>query len=315
MFKTPILFLVFNRPETTFIVFNAIRKIRPSKLYIAGDGPRDFVPDDMEKCKEVRDIVSKVDWPCEINTLFREENLGCKLAVSGAITWFFDQVDSGIILEDDCLPDLSFFEYCSELLAKYENHNEIMLIGGNNFHKMPLDVPESYYFSKYAHIWGWASWRRAWDNYNVDISDYGITFNEINFASIFQSKSEKKYWLDIFHKVTSGYVDTWDYQLIYAIWKVKGMCITPRVNLVRNIGLNGNTTHLFLKDSFKNNLKLSRMKFPLNHPKMEINEIADIETYNNLFRRSFRRVFRLIHENSFGSLFYYLKRATLPSNK
>lgn len=308
-FDTPILFLVFNRPETTSIVFNEIKKIKPSKLYIAADGPRDFVPNEIAKCNEVKEIVNQIDWPCEINTLFREKNLGCKMAVSVAITWFFDQVDSGIILEDDCLPDLSFFDYCSQLLLKYENYDEVMLIGGNNFHKDPPDISASYYFSNYSHIWGWASWKRAWKNYDLDISDYSEVLNDTYYDTFFQSKNEKKYWLNVFENVAKGKINTWDYQWTYAIWKNRGKSITPVVNLIKNIGLEGSSTHLFIRDSFRDDLKLSKMTFPIEHPSPEINKNLDRETFNNVFNKSFKRALRLFKENSFLSLYsYFIKR-------
>jgi hypothetical protein len=310
-FDTPILFLVFNRPETTLLVFEKIKMIKPSSLFIAADGPRDFLPDEIHRCNEVKEIIGQIDWPCEIKTLFREKNLGCKIAVSSAITWFFDQVDYGIILEDDCLPDLTFFEYCSQLLLKYENDNEVMLIGGNNFHKNGIDISSSYYFTNYPHIWGWATWKRAWVNYNLDISDYREVLDENYYDSFFQSKSEKKIWLGIFEKVAKGKINTWDYQWVYAIWKRRGKSITPSINLIKNIGLDGDSTHLFIKDSFRDELKLSKMNFPLNHPTMEINKKADSQTYKNVLSKSFARIWRLFQENNFGLLLSYFKKRIL----
>jgi hypothetical protein len=207
-FDTPILFLVFNRPETTSIVFDEIKKIKPSRLFIAADGPRDSKLNEIHKCQEVRELFDTIDWPCELKTLYRQENLGCKIAVSSAITWFFEQVEYGIILEDDCLPDLTFFEFCSELLLKYEKDNEVMMIGGNNFHKKPLEISSSYYFTNYPHIWGWATWRRAWSNYNLDVSDYEKVLNENSFNNFFQSRSEKKHWFNVFDKVAKGKINT-----------------------------------------------------------------------------------------------------------
>jgi hypothetical protein len=305
-FDTPILFLVFNRPQTTQIVFDEIKKIKPAKLFIAADGPRDFVPHEIAKCNEVKKIVSSIDWPCEINTLFRENNLGCKMAVSGAISWFFEHVDSGIILEDDCQPDLSFFHFCSELLLEYENDNEVMLIGGNNFHKNELDISSSYYFTNYPHIWGWATWKRAWKYYDLDISDYCEVLKDSYYDNLFQSKSEKKYWLGVFNNVAKGKINTWDYQLTYAIWKNRGKSITPVINLIRNIGLNGGSTHLFIRDSFRDDLKLNEMAFPLNHPSIQINRSLDSETFNNVFSKSFKRAVRIFRENRFFFLCYYV---------
>ncbi|MFT5251278.1 MAG: hypothetical protein ACI87N_000254 [Flavobacteriales bacterium] len=308
-FDTPILFLVFNRPETTSIVFEQIKKIKPSKLFIAADGPRDYLSEEIIRCNKVKQIVSQIDWPCEIKTLFREKNLGCKLAVSIAITWFFDQVDYGIVLEDDCLPDLTFFTFCEELLIEYKNDSDIMLIGGNNFHKNKLDIASSYYFSNYSHIWGWASWRRAWKTYSLDISDYSTVLNQDCNTDFFQSKNEKKYWLQVLGNVAQGNINTWDYQWTYAIWKNKGKSITPSVNMIKNIGLDENSTHLFVKDSFRDNLQLFKMKFPLIHPASDINKKLDNQTYKNVYSKSLSRAFRLFKENSVVSLYsYFLKK-------
>lgn len=310
-FDTPVLFLVFNRPETTSLVFDVIKQIKPSKLFIAADGPRDCVPNEIDKCNEVKDIVSQIDWCCEVKTLFRKKNLGCRIAVSSAITWFFEQVDYGIILEDDCLPDLTFFEYCSQLLLKYKYNNEIMLIGGNNFHKDRLDGLSSYYFTNYPHIWGWATWKRAWVTYNLDVSDFLQVLNDKYYSNFFQSKSEKKYWMNVFKNVANGMIDTWDYQWTYAIWKNKGKSITPAYNLIKNIGLTASSTHFFIKDSFRDELKLTPIKFPLNHPTMEINKNADSQTYNNVYSKSIARAYRLIRENSLSSILSYYKKRVL----
>jgi len=153
--KAPVLLLIFNRPDTTQLVFNKIRKARPAELYIAADGPRKNQPDDPENCRKAREILRQVDWDCKISTLFREENLGCKIGVSSAIDWFFSEVEEGIILEDDCVPDQSFFQFCQELLARYRDDKRVMMISGDNFQFGRRRTDYSYYFSQYVHIWGW----------------------------------------------------------------------------------------------------------------------------------------------------------------
>ena len=170
MLNTPILFLIFNRPEITARVFQEIRKAKPKQIYIAADGPRIDHPDDTALCNKTRQICDSIDWDCEVKTLFREENLGCQLAVSNAIDWFFKHESEGIILEDDCLPSQSFFHFCAELLDFYRDDEEIMCISGNNFQQGRGDDEESYYFSRYPHCWGWATWRRAWNKYDHDMS-------------------------------------------------------------------------------------------------------------------------------------------------
>lgn len=307
-FATPILFLVFNRPETTSLVFEQIKKIKPKYLFVAADGARKQVVGEKEKCEQTRNIINTIDWDCEVKTLFRTENLGCKIAVSSAITWFFNQVEYGIVLEDDCLPDLTFFPYCEELLCKYENDPEVMLIGGNNFHKKQLPILSSYYFSNYSHIWGWASWKRAWLNYNLDISDYREVFRDSYYNNFFKDVCEKKYWFKVFKNVANGKINTWDYQWTYAIWKNRGISVTPAVNLIKNIGLEGNSTHFFIKDSFRDDLKLTKMKFPIQHPAKQVNNNLDNETFNNVYGKNFSRVFRLLKENGIYSMFSFLFR-------
>jgi hypothetical protein len=174
MFKTPILFLVFNRPETTKFVFESIRSVKPAKLYICADGPRPNVENDKIHCSAVRKIVSNIDWECEVKTLFRIENKGCGKGVSEAITWFFSNEEEGIILEDDCLPNDSFFYYCSDLLDKYRFDTRIMHIGANNFLDDTISVENDIYFSSISHIWGWATWKRAWDSYDFKLQNYTI---------------------------------------------------------------------------------------------------------------------------------------------
>ena len=172
-FITPVLFIIFNRVETTKRVFEAIRNVRPLKLYVAADGPRPGNDADKVNCDEVRKIIDDVDWPCEIKTLFQDQNLNCGRAPSTAITWFFEHEEEGIILEDDCLPSTSFFRFCHELLAYYRHDNRVMHIGGNNFLEgWQKDPDYSYYFSRSGHIWGWATWRRAWQTFDFDMLLY-----------------------------------------------------------------------------------------------------------------------------------------------
>lgn len=235
MLKTPILFLIFNRPDTTQKVFESIREQKPKYLYIAADGPRKNKEGEADSCRQTRAIVDKVDWDCEIKTLFREENLGCKIAVSSAIDWFFENVEEGIILEDDCLPSNSFYSFCEENLEKYRNDTRIMSISGEN----PLDdinCSKSYYFSVIPHIWGWATWKRAWNLYDVNFQGFEtfIKFNMIQ--NVFEQKEAQKYWNKIFTRVNEGTINTWDYQWTYSLFVNNGLSIIPIKNMVSNIG-------------------------------------------------------------------------------
>ncbi len=262
-FDTPILFLVFNRPDVTKKVFSEIKKIKPSRLFIAADGPRDSKQGEHEKCKEVRRIVSEINWECEVETLFREKNLGCGRAVSGAITWFFEQVDMGIILEDDCLPNNSFFRYCEILLKKYATYENVGMIAGSN----ALSVWKSeyaYFFSHYAQIWGWATWKRAWEKYDFEMSSYNSS-DVSDLKRTFQNNEmQTKAFKKIFDSYTTnpnkGY--TWDYQWVYTIAKNNMYCITPTKNLIKNIGFGNDATHT--SHNNQEDIKVYDLVFPLN---------------------------------------------------
>jgi len=300
-FNTPVLLIIFNRPTTTQKVFNQIKLIKPTYLYVAADGPRIGKIGEVEKCLETRNIIQQVDWDCELKTFFRDENSGCGIAVSSALTWFFKNVEEGIILEDDCLPDLSFFYYCQQLLEKYKNDENIFLICGSNFQTSANKTEGSYYFSNYGNIWGWASWSRAWKNYNYDLDDLEEVVSGGAINHVFQNKNEKKYWLNVLAKTKQKKMNTWDYQWFYTIWKNKGLAITPNVNLVKNIGFYEESTHFFLKDSYRDNHQLNNMEFPLIHPPQIINSKADKSYFNNILSHSLIRISRLIKEN--GVLF------------
>ena len=218
MTKSAILFLVYNRLDTTQQVFQAIRKAKPARLYVASDGARISCQDDDKKVQAVRTyIMENIDWPCTVETLFRNENLGCKLAISSAITWFFNQESEGIILEDDCLPSPTFFQYCDELLERYRDNDKVFCVSGEGTVNSISIQSDSYWFSKYVMIWGWASWRRAWKYYKVDIHESWNANKHRGLDVLFAgSPSAKKYWGSIFTKVAAGKIDTWDYQWAYA---------------------------------------------------------------------------------------------------
>lgn len=304
--ETPILFLVFNRPDTTRVVFDQIKKAKPTYLYVAADGPRSSVNGEAEKCEQTRNIIKEINWPCAVKTLFRNENLGCGPAVSSAITWFFEEVPEGIILEDDCYPDLSFFCYCEELLERYRDTDQVMLIGGNNFQDGQIRGSGSYYFTHYPEIWGWASWRRAWKNYDFNMTDLEATFKTEKLENSFTTSLEKNYWLEKFSQAKNGKTNTWDYQLMYSILKNDGFAISPQVNLVKNIGIENNPTHHSLADS-KKDLKTNVLTFPLAHPeKMMVNKAADQYTFSQIYSRSPRRLLRLIRENGLKNFLLYM---------
>lgn len=258
-------------------------------------------------CEETRKVIQTVDWECEIKTLFRDKNLGCGIAVSSAISWFFEQVEYGIILEDDCLPDISFFHFSKELLHKFKDEESLMLISGNNFLNDRYKPHCSYYFSQYPLIWGWASWKRAWSKYDYEMSNYNF-FVENQLNRVFQTACQRKYFKSKLNKVIQGNINTWDYQWHYSILKNGGMCITPSVNMVENIGLQNNSTHIFLKDSFKIPSVCS-MEFPLIHSERVIDYYADKLTYDNVFGYNIHRIIRLLMQNGVVGVFKYLYNA------
>ena len=272
---SPVLFLVFNRPETTWQVFEAIRTAKPRRLYIAADGPRLEREGERASCEEVRKIALEVDWECDVKTLFRDENLGCKIAVSEGLSWFFDHEDEGIILEDDCLPDQSFFSFCKDLLERYRNDTRIMAISGNNFQQGRKRTEYSYYFSRYFHCWGWATWKRAWKLYDgeliawPEIQKNGFLYDIANGYEPFVS-----YWSSIFDKCYAGEIDTWDYQYVLSCWKQSGLIVLPNINLVTNIGFGNEGTHTKGNTSKVANLPAYKIEFPLKHPPYIIRDMV-----------------------------------------
>lgn len=271
--KPPILFLTFNRFDTTKKVFQAIREFAPKKLYVASDGPRTGVSREDLKVNEVRDFIqSNVDWECEVKTLFRENNLGCKIAVSSAIDWFFEHENMGIILEDDCLPSQSFFRFCEELLIKYENNERIALISGDNFSKKKIGEAD-YYFSKISRIWGWATWRRAWEKYDVSMARFPEFKKSGEMKKIWSDRKVQSYWLYILNEVYNNKIDTWDHQLTFTLFLNDSFCICPNVNLVSNIGFGKDFTNTVLNDDRVTNLELGEIYSPLVHSqKIEYSE-------------------------------------------
>lgn len=244
--EVPVLFLVFNRLDTTTLVFSAIKKMQPSRLYIASDGPRDSHPSEMKAVSDVREfLLSNIDWDCEIATLFNDSNLGCKTSVSNAINWFFGQEEMGIVLEDDCLPSQSFFQYCQELLFKYEHDQRIFLITGYNKQNEWKVSENDYFFSNLGGIWGWASWRRAWEHYDVNLSDIDHFISQDGFQkSLGNSLGDLKQHM-IYNSVIRDNVDTWAMQWGYARHKNNALTCIPSVSLIKNIGFGEGATHTF----------------------------------------------------------------------
>ena len=281
--NSAVLFLVYNRPQNTKKVFKSLSQVKPTRLYIACDGPKKGRAEDMRRVSEVRDIVNLVDWNCEVKTLFQDTNLGCKLAVELAITWFFDHEEFGIILEDDCLPNKDFYYFCENLLLKYRNDDRVYAITGDNFQQGTVFGNASYYFSKYVHVWGWATWRRAWKHYDKDLSFWPSWKKSSEWEVLFTDKKEKKYWYKIFESVFNNKIDTWDFYWVGCVWKQNGLTATPNLNLVSNIGFGRDSTHTSFKKSSLANMPTFELD-QIVHP-FEIirNEEADRNAFNFVF--------------------------------
>jgi hypothetical protein len=283
MLETPVLLLIFNRPAETRRVFEAIQKAAPRKLYVAADGPRANKENEAALCEETRKVVSS--FTGELHTLYRDNNLGCKNAVAEGITWFFNNVEQGIILEDDCLPDPTFFSFCEELLKKYKDDPRIMHISGNNFQFGRQRGNASYYFSRFPHIWGWASWRKAWAHYTISMDDYPQLRQEPEFKKYLDNRNLLMTY--------EGKINTWDSQWLCSVYRQKGYAALPNVNLVRNIGFESdNFTHTAEAPWWYK--KINHGSIPVvTHPgKVEYNNKADLFTHDRIFLPLRKRIIK-----------------------
>lgn len=289
--QAPVLFLVFNRPDTTACAFEAIRAARPGRLYVAADGPRPNREGEAARCDDVRRIATQVDWPCEVKTRFHDRNLGCRFGVSTAIDWFFEHEEEGIILEDDCLPSASFFPYCAELLERYRHDERVMCVSGDNFQSGRAVTPFSYYFSRYSDTWGWATWRRAWNLFDGEMTLWPA-FRDGGGLKIWSAGDERfeRYWTAIFESTSHGAPDAWDYQFLFACWAHHGLTCIPEKNLVSNIGFSTDATHTFDPASREANLPTLDISFPLRHPPFITRSVdADLYEHETIFDRQKRQ--------------------------
>ena len=261
-FDIPILLIVYNRPELATRVFKEIAKVRPSRLFVAADGPSS--PEFVDVCFESRAIVERVDWPCDIAIRFSDDHLGCRKTVVTAIDWVLSQESEVIILEDDCLPSRGFFKFCQELLSKFKNDEQVMHISGVNLAPSQASGDESdYFFSRFClPPWGWATWRRAWRHFNME-----------PFEKDFQNKLIKRFvsahnldlWIDVFERNRMQRA-TWDLQWNFSLWRRNGLAIIPHCNLISNLGfgedasLTRNTMSSFAR------MPTGTINLPLKHP-------------------------------------------------
>jgi hypothetical protein len=265
-FETPVALFVFNRPETTRRVFEAIAKIRPARLLLIADGPRTDKTGEAEACQQVREIVDRIDWPCEVSKNFADDNLGCEERVISGLDWVFSLVEEAIILEDDCLPDLSFFPFCQELLERYRGDSRIAYISGCNLVEKHLNASASYFFSQIGGIWGWATWRSAWQRYDRYLKDWPQLRREKMLEEIFDEPQVVAYWAKIFDAMHENRgPNTWDYQWQYTCLKNNALAAVSSVNLISNIGFGVGATHTTEEDA-RFVVPATQLKFPLKHP-------------------------------------------------
>jgi len=284
----PILVIAFNRPDHLVVLIDRLREVEPTRIFFAVDGPRTNVPGEREKVQECQELIKAIDWDCEVSTNFQGSNLGCGLGVSTAITWFFAHVDRGIILEDDIVPDPSFFPFCSELLERHQTDKNVFAISGCNF--VPpesIDTQGAYRFSQVPHIWGWATWRDRWEHYDIDIAGWRKNLPAIKlWAKSGHSIPAAVYWAGTFELLARKEVDTWDGQLVYLCMKNEMLTATSNTNLIENIGFNAQATHTIVdRDELQ---PIIPVLLPTKPQPVSVDKKADDWTRRNHFRATWR---------------------------
>ncbi|MCU0353116.1 MAG: nucleotide-diphospho-sugar transferase [Cytophagales bacterium] len=308
--NTPVIFVIFNRPDTTEKVFEAIRQARPKQLLVVADAPRANHPTDTERCAATRAIINRVDWDCQVLTNYAEKNMGAGRRPATGFDWAFGLVEDAIILEDDCLPHPTFFRFCEEMLERYRHDTRVMSVSGQNVQFGRSRTPYSYYFSRYNHGWGWATWRRAWQLFDFKMNLWPEIKENNLLASILETPKARKTWYKVFQDTYEGGVPAWDYQFTFASWINNGLSVLSDVNLISNIGHGPGATNTHEADSPYNNTPTVAMEFPLRHPPYVVRNFeADAFTENTLFdyhpsiakrlRRKIRKTLlpNLPHEN------------------
>jgi len=266
MFETPVALVIFRRPALTERVLGVLSTIRPRKLLVIADGPRADRPEEAELCAATRAVIDRVDWDCEVLKNYSDVNLGCGRRPATGFDWVFEQVEEAIILEDDCIPEQSFFLFCEMLLARYREDERVMHIGGSTYRTKEVSVPHSYYFSRFSGCWGWASWRRAWKLYDFSLSLWPAMQSSGWLKAHLNNEVAYAYWAGKFQAAYERRpgLTYWDYQWEFACWANSGLAIVPRQNLISNVGHGEDATHTFhnpLLDAPR-----QPMTFPLLHP-------------------------------------------------
>jgi hypothetical protein len=277
---TPVVLTIFNRPDVTRRVFEIVRGAEPPQLFVIADGPRGDHRSDVERCAATRAVIQRVDWDCEVLTDYAECNMGLSDRVSSGLDWVFGQCERAMVLEDDCLPDPSFFRFCDELLERYRHDERMMAISGDNFQFGRRRTRHSYYFSRYNHCWGWATWRRAWRYYDHEMRLWPLIRDGGWLGDILDGdRAAIRYWSRVFEGVYKGRINSWAYRWTLACWLQGGLTVLPNANLVTNIGYGHRATHTGSRRSRYAHMESAEMLFPLVHPSFVIRDVrADAYT-------------------------------------
>ena len=270
MTQTPVVLIIFNRPELTGLVLNAIAEARPQKLLVVADGPRRDRPGDLEACEAARAVIDRVNWDCEVIKNYSDVNLGCGRRPATGISWAFELAEEVIILEDDCIPHPSFFRFCEELLERYRDDERVMHIGGSNVRREAVPTPDSYFFSQFNIAAGsWATWRRAWRHFDASVKLWPQLRDTSWLADRVEDERAVRYWAREFEAAyeREGNVSYWDHQWTFACWANTGLSILPRTNLASNVGWGPDATHMSWENDPTLNVPVSEMTFPLAHPR------------------------------------------------
>jgi hypothetical protein len=288
---TPVALIFFNRLDITEKIFAEIKKVKPIKLLLIADGPRSNHKDDIDRCTATRNLFENIDWDCEVLKNYSDINMGCDKRVITGLNWVFDNVEDAITLEDDALPSSEFFWFCQDLLEKYRDDKRIMSISGGNFQFGKKATSKySYYYSRYCHMPGWATWRRAWKCFDEQMKTWPEIRDTGQLANVFEKCRPVRYWTALFDKIYPVVNSPWDYKWVYTWWVNNGLSIIPRTNLVSNIGYNREDATHTKKDSIFANVKINRLDFPLDHPPYMIRDtVADDYIEKIMFSSSFFR--------------------------
>jgi len=306
-FDTPVVLIIFNRPQYAPQMLERLRQVKPSRIFIVADGPRSSRPAEEALCNSAREAMLKgIDWEAAVETDFSTVNLGSKRRVVSGLNWVFERVDRVIILEDDCLPSVEFFRFADELLERFADDERIGSISGNHFLPESFGIKESYYFSRFPSIWGWATWRRVWRHYDVEMKQWPAFKASGAMRRLFPHPDEARYWQHRFSSVLSYGLDAWDYQFNFLCWQNGWLSVLPASNLVTNIGTGADATHTKEAAPGLLHVPVGKMSFPLVHPS-EIVRRPDVDDwiqanvygrvpYRNLFQRLVGKVNRTLKQ-------------------